>query len=56
MIAWGDTLKIFHFLGDTFSSIEQLFSYQESGTGRTWERDKGVDTFCKQQGIVGTMS
>ena len=50
MIAWGDTLKVFHFLADTFS-IEQLFSYQESGTGRTWERDKGVDTFCKQQGI-----
>lgn len=44
MITWGDTLSVFQFLADTFT-IEQVFSYQESGTFRTWDRDKQMAAF-----------
>ncbi len=50
MITWGDTLSIFQFLADTFT-IEQVFSYQESGTIRTWDRDKQMAAFFTQQGV-----
>ena len=45
LIAWGDTLSVFQFLADSFT-IEQVFSYQESGTIRTWDRDKQMAIFC----------
>ena len=50
MIAWGDTLSVFQFLAERFT-IEQVFSYQESGTIRTWDRDKQMATFFTQQGV-----
>ena len=31
--------------------IENIYSYQESGTERTWERDRDVFAYCRKAGI-----
>ena len=50
---YGECEEIFHYLASQFQ-IQELFSYQESGTAITWERDKTIATFCKNHGIQWT--
>jgi len=45
-----DAQQVFEFLASQYQ-INQLLSYRESGTMQTWERDKWVQIFCKQQKI-----
>ena len=47
---WGNTEKIFHFFSHIFS-VKKVFSYQESGTIRTWKRDQRVAAFFAGNGI-----
>ncbi len=49
-IFYGEALDIFDYLTKTFT-IQNIFSYQESGTLKTWQRDKKVALYCKEQGI-----
>lgn len=48
---YGEAIEVFKFLASTYS-IQQLFSYQESGTKTTWQRDKKVKACCKKRGIL----
>jgi deoxyribodipyrimidine photo-lyase len=52
-ICYGDAPEVFQHLADQFT-IEQLFSYQESGTQLTWERDKAIAKFCVRENIRWT--
>jgi len=47
---WGNTEKIVHFFSHIFS-VKKVFSYQESGTIRTWKRDQRVAAFFAGNGI-----
>ena len=49
-LMFGEAPEIFQHLSQTYH-INNLFSYQESGTRITWERDKLVAGICKQQSI-----
>ncbi|EAR12948.1 putative deoxyribodipyrimidine photolyase [Polaribacter irgensii 23-P] len=44
-VFYGEAMDIFNFL-NTHYSIQQLFSYQESGLKKTWQRDKKIRAFC----------
>ena len=46
----GDSVEIFKFLIQKFI-IKNIFSYQESGTELTWNRDKKVMQLCKNSDI-----
>jgi deoxyribodipyrimidine photo-lyase len=46
----GEAREVFSWLLDRFA-VQQVFSYQESGTRITWERDKQVKQLFDQQGI-----
>ena len=48
---YADAIDAFNYLHETFH-IHTIFSYQESGTQITWQRDKKVNTFCKQHNIT----
>ncbi len=50
---YGECEEIFQYLATQFQ-IQELFSYQESGTTITWERDKTIAGFCKNHGIQWT--
>lgn len=50
-IFYGDALSIFEYLQEHFC-IKNLFSYQESGTQITWQRDKDISKFCKEHKII----
>lgn len=52
-IMFGEMPEIVKEANQVFQ-IRQLFSYQESGTLRTWERDKKVLHLCRQNGIRWT--
>lgn len=43
-------IQVFQFLNDKFK-IQSVFSYQESGTQRTWNRDKAAAIFFKENDI-----
>jgi deoxyribodipyrimidine photo-lyase len=47
----GEALTIFEYLQKTYR-IKRIFSYQESGTALTWDRDKCVAQFCAKNDIV----
>ena len=49
-IFYGEAIDVFEHLNLNFN-IEEVFSYQESGTRITWERDKIINSFCKKQEI-----
>lgn len=49
-IAYEDALPVFQWLSAQFD-IKTVFSYQESGTQLTWERDKKIKRFLDQQQI-----
>lgn len=49
-VFYGEAKDVFEYLCVQFN-IQQLFSYQESGTQITWERDKTIKFFCKKHNI-----
>jgi deoxyribodipyrimidine photo-lyase len=49
-VFYGEAMDVFEYLKESFD-IRGLFSYRESGTQKTWQRDKKVRSFCKQQHI-----
>lgn len=50
-IFYGEAIDIFTYLQKRFK-LNHIFSYQESGTSITWERDKKVKAFCATNGIA----
>ncbi|NNK18956.1 MAG: deoxyribodipyrimidine photo-lyase [Maribacter sp.] len=49
-VFYGEAIQIFEYLKEYFD-IKNLFSYRESGTEITWQRDKKVASFCKKHHI-----
>ena len=43
-------MDVFSFLNKKFK-IDNIFSYQESGIEKSWQRDKSVSKFLKHKGI-----
>ncbi|MHA7865461.1 cryptochrome/deoxyribodipyrimidine photo-lyase family protein [Flagellimonas marinaquae] len=52
-VFYAEAITIFNFLQKKYT-IKQLFSYQESGTKITWERDKHIKQFCNGCQIIWT--
>jgi deoxyribodipyrimidine photo-lyase len=52
-VFYGEAIAVFNFLSEKFN-INQLFSYQESGTKTTWKRDKNIKQFCDKNNITWT--
>jgi len=50
MIFHGETERIFSYLHKTYT-LKKVFSYQESGINLTWERDKAIAKYFKQNRI-----
>jgi len=50
-VFYGNSLDIFEFLYTKFD-IQTIFSHNESGTKRSWLRDKSISIFCKQHNIL----
>ena len=51
-VFYGTSLEIFKFLSQQYQ-VENLFSYQESGIQKSWDRDIGVSKFLKTKGFIG---
>jgi deoxyribodipyrimidine photolyase len=49
-ICYGESAKVFNFFARNYT-IKQVFSYKESGTQRTWDRDKEVEQLFKLKDI-----
>ena len=49
-VFYGEAIEVFNYLNDEFD-INSVFSYQESGTQASWERDKKIKQFCKSNQI-----
>jgi len=49
-VFYGEAVDVFEHLQDCFD-IKTLFSYRESGTQITWNRDKKIHLFCKKNQI-----
>ena len=49
-LLYGEAVEVFECLIETYS-IENIFSYQESGTQATWVRDKAVKRLFNAHGI-----
>ena len=47
---YGEVDDVFDSIGKQ-CVVNEVFSYQESGTLKTWERDKLVDKYCQQHFI-----
>jgi deoxyribodipyrimidine photo-lyase len=50
-LLYGEAQTIFEHFQKTYK-IKNIFSYQESGTALTWDRDKWVAQFCASNDIV----
>ncbi|MCT4622326.1 MAG: DNA photolyase family protein [Schleiferiaceae bacterium] len=50
---YGETMEVINFLAQQYQ-IENLYSYQESGTQRTWDRDKQIQSLCIRHNINWT--
>ncbi|WP_425390516.1 deoxyribodipyrimidine photo-lyase/cryptochrome family protein [Ekhidna sp.] len=50
-VFYGEAISVFKFLS-TKINIQSIFSYQETGIGRTWKRDKEVAKFFDTEGIL----
>ena len=48
---YGEAVEVFNFLIKELDIIS-VFSYQESGTQVSWERDKKIKQFCKSNQII----
>ena len=49
-VFYGEAIDVFTFLTKTYT-IQQLLSYQESGTKTTWKRDKQIKQYCTKNEI-----
>jgi len=49
-VFYGEAIEVFNYLNDVFD-VNSVFSYQESGTQGSWERDKKIKQFCKSNQI-----
>ena len=47
---YGEATQVLESINDQYT-VGNLFSYQESGTRRTWNRDKAVANYCRKLGI-----
>ncbi len=47
---YAEAVPVFEYMNRNFN-IRNLFSYQESGTQITWQRDKAIARFCNHQNI-----
>jgi deoxyribodipyrimidine photo-lyase len=54
-VFYAEAIEVFKLINQHFT-IQHLFSYRESGTAITFERDKHVASFCKANGIEWTQS
>ena len=50
-IFYAEAVEVFSFIQKKYS-IQQVFSYQESGTQITWDRDKLVQKFCDENAAL----
>ena len=50
-VFYGEAIDVFNFLTKTYT-LQQLFSYQESGTKTTWKRDKQIKQYCIKNSIT----
>ena len=50
-VFYGEAKDVFEYL-QSFFNIKTLFSFRESGTQLTWQRDKRIKSFCKQYDII----
>lgn len=50
-IFYGEAIDVFSFLNTQFS-VKHLYSYQETGTQLTWNRDKKMHNFCRNHAIT----
>jgi deoxyribodipyrimidine photo-lyase len=48
-VFFGDPIEVFSWLCDHYP-VDSVYSYQESGTLQTWERDRGVAAQLKRSG------
>ena len=49
-VFYGEAVDVFSYLNEEFD-INSIFSYQESGTQASWERDKKLKMVCKSNQI-----
>ena len=49
-VFYGEAMEVFNYLNEDYN-INSVFSYQESGTQGSWERDKMINGFCKSNQI-----
>ena len=49
-VFYGEAIDVFTFLTKNYT-IQQLLSYQESGTKTTWKRDKQIKQYCTKNKI-----
>jgi deoxyribodipyrimidine photo-lyase len=49
-VFYGEAIDIFNYLNKCFD-INSLFSYRESGTQSTWQRDKQIKVVCNQHRV-----
>jgi deoxyribodipyrimidine photo-lyase len=49
-VFYGEAVDVFSYLNEEFD-INSIFSYQESGTQASWERDKKIKKVCKSNQI-----
>jgi len=50
LVFHAEALEVFTFLDGAYN-INTIFSYQESGTRKSWNRDKQIAKFCKEEHI-----
>jgi deoxyribodipyrimidine photo-lyase len=49
-IFYGEAIDVFQYLGAAFD-VKTIFSFRESGTQITWQRDKKIKSLCQQHHI-----
>ena len=50
-VFYAEAIDVFTFLHKNYT-VNQLFSYQESGTQTTWQRDKQIKQFCNSNNVI----
>jgi deoxyribodipyrimidine photo-lyase len=50
-VFYGEALDVFEYLKESFH-LKAIFSFRESGTQNTWQRDKKVTAFCHKHRII----
>ena len=50
-VFYGTSLEVFKYLFEQYE-IKNIFSYQETGIQKSWDRDKGVSNFLNNNGVL----